>query len=71
MRPLPTTANTYENLRILDRMISLLSGAGLQSPAISAQLMPTEQPGMLLHVFWIDGHVHRRHPDHFLARPRA
>ena len=32
-------------------VISVVSGVGLQLPAVSAQLMPTEQPGMLLHVF--------------------
>ena len=32
-------------------MISVVSGAGLQFSAVSVQLMPTEQPGMLLHVF--------------------
>lgn len=32
-------------------MISVLAGASLQSPTIAAQMMPTERPGMLLHVF--------------------
>ena len=32
-------------------MVSLLSGAGLQFPAIAMLLMPTQQIGMLSHVF--------------------
>jgi hypothetical protein len=32
-------------------MLSLLAGAAFQFPALSSRLMPSEQPGMLMHVF--------------------
>ena len=32
-------------------VLSVLAGAGLQFTAVSGQLMPAEQPGMLVHLF--------------------
>jgi hypothetical protein len=34
-------------------IISLVSGASLQFPAVAARLMPTESAGMLMHVFGV------------------